>query len=138
MLRRLGLFMMLLLAGWLPLQSVAAWQMMTQVAFTPEQMTSSMLSEHDTTVALTSASCHSGTMVMDDMHTMSDTTPTASHQHQDAHCLNCLSLCSGFPSSFSILTSAHPFRTPLHIVMDTMYSDAYPATIERPPRVITA
>lgn len=139
-LKRFGLFFMLMLAGWIPLQSVAAWQMMTQSAMTLETNVPShvMTTSHQKmmdSAAMVAGSCHemSASKVV-----QSDSSDHAMGGQHGSHCTSCLALCSGFPVSAVLFTESFSPRAVMTPVIPQYFSDADRSTLERPPRLFKA
>lgn len=140
MLKRFGLFFMLMLAGWIPLQSVAAWQMMTQSAMTletnvaPQVMTSAHQKMMDS-AAMSAGSCHEMSVSQVAQPDSSDYSMSGQH---GSHCTSCLALCSGFPVSAVLFTESFSPRAVMTPVIPQYFSDADRSTLERPPRLFNA
>lgn len=131
MLRRFGLFMMLMLAGWIPFQSVAAWQMMAQDALAQEvTMSAPMSMMHDTHQI--SASCH------DTMTTEPNQMTSSSDGHSlsaGTHCAGCLSICTGFPAAAFMSHDVIPLKSVMTPAEPRLYTYVHTPTFERPPQV---
>jgi hypothetical protein len=127
-LRRCGLILMLLLTGWIPFQSVAAWQSMTRAEF-PQ-----------TTLAVAAPmqmveSCHAGmhaTMVSP-VVTKSDTNSAHDMQQHGSQCASCLPLCTGVPPAIAPVRELAA-QTQLHFpAVDSLYRDFIPGVLSPPP-----
>lgn len=132
MLRRAGLILIMLIAGWIPFQSVAAWQSMTHAelnAYPAETQQAASMEAADPTMA---SSCHemmpSESIAKQSAHPMSH--DMSSH---DSHCASCLPLCSGVPPAVSPWRElAAALHHPVPAVV-ALYSDFIPGVLSPPP-----
>ncbi len=131
-LRRLGLILIMLIAGWIPLQSVAAWQSMTHAELNAYPAENQAVASMEAAAPMMASACHemmqSDTTVKQPTHPMSH--DMSSH---DSHCASCIPLCSGVPpavSPWSELAAEQHHPVP---AVTVLYSDFIPGVLSPPP-----
>ena len=133
MLRRFGLLLMLVLTGWIPFQSVAAWQAMTRAEFTVIQPSApqGMSSADDMVMA---DSCHGDTTsMMPDLTQHKHTPRVHDMQQHGSQCASCLPLCTGIPPAIAPVREL-AVQTQLHFpATDSLYRDFIPGVLSPPP-----
>lgn len=123
MFARMGLIIMLMLATWMPFQSVAAWRMMDESSFSGStQITPSVVKAGIT--SLMKSSCHMQTDAKQKTMTMN---------HDSVQCSSCLPLCSGVPP-ISLSLKEFSRQPALDLAFSfPLYNDHVPAVISPPP-----
>lgn len=131
MLRRFGLLLMLVLTGWIPFQSVAAWQAMTrtelnvvQTQYAEPDMAAAC---HDSMpVAMTDSAMHS-------QHAQHDVSGLHDMQQHGSQCASCLPLCSGIPPAVSPWREFALQQYSPASADNPLYSDFIPGVLSPPP-----
>ena len=118
--RRMGLIIMLMFAGWLPFQSVAAWQMMNESSF--GQTTSTDTQSFSSTAM--NASC-----LTQDPGNQKSTLMS----HHSMTCTSCLPLCGGFPPISATLKEFSRQNISVFVSILPLYDDHVPAVTSPPP-----
>lgn len=123
MLTRIVLMMMLLLAGWMPFQSVVAWASMSH----SDDVTSSTLSmPASKNVSVLSDACHTTKSMCDHRNTMVD-----HHSVQCAYCGSAYSASTQLPEIPA--QGSEEIQTLL-----PLYNDHIPLLLSPPPVIVTA
>ncbi len=128
MLRRFGLLLMLVLTGWIPFQSVAAWQSMTrtelnvvQTGYAEPAMEVSCHDDMDMALTDVAMKLHHNTSAPHDM------------QQHGSQCASCLPLCTGIPPAI-VPVRELAVQTQLHFpTVDSLYRDFIPGVLSPPP-----
>jgi len=130
-LRRFGFYIMLMLAGWIPFQSVAAWQMMAKGTLSQDVVISApmsmMNSEHEL-----AASCHDS--MAEPVHHTASSDDHFLYSEHGSHCASCLSLCTGFPAASLVSNDVLPLKSVMTPAEPWLYTYVHTPSFERPPR----
>jgi hypothetical protein len=111
---------MLMLATWMPFQSVAAWQMMNDSSFSQSTSADKLSS----TSAVMKASCHTQDTGNQKSTVMS---------HHSMQCASCLPLCGGVPPISMVLKEFSRQSTAVLASTLPLYNDHVPAVVSPPP-----
>ncbi len=120
-LRRVGLIMMLMLAGWMPFQSVAAWRAMNIPAFSQ----SADATGASVVKSATNNVCHDQSG--DEAKSMTMT------GHHSMQCGSCIPLCGGAPPVSATLREFSPQNALFLKASLPLYKDHIPGVIYPPP-----
>ncbi len=122
MIARMGLIIMLMLATWMPFQSVAAWRMMNEAPAIQSSQTMS-LAKNDV-ASVMPASCH--------MPVEGKQKPVVM-DHDSVQCSACLPLCGGVPPISLTLKEFSRQNTSVLAFALPLYNDYVPAVVSPPP-----
>lgn len=122
MIARMGLIIMLMLATWMPFQSVAAWRMMNEAPV--NQSFQTMPLAKTDVASVMPASCH--------MPVEGKQKPMVMN-HDSVQCSSCLPLCNGFPPISLTLKEFSRQDTSVLAFALPLYNDYVPAVVSPPP-----
>jgi hypothetical protein len=125
---------MLLLTGWIPFQSVAAWQSMTRMELGSFDVSQTAAMTIKPPLQMVE-SCHGGMhkAMVSPIVTKADIHASHDMQQHSSQCASCLPLCTGVPPAITPVCELAA-QTQLHFpAVDSLYRDFIPGVLSPPP-----